>query len=113
MAKYRAKQDVIPIKAGDVVEFNDPLLPELANSFELYDGEEETKDFVDELNDSTKSEGTVSVINPSREDLKKRAAELQLDYAPNITTPKLLELVSQAENGKSDAGDADKPDTKE
>jgi hypothetical protein len=40
------------------------------------------------------------VVNPSREELKERAKELGIDFAPNITTERLLEMVraKEAEN---------------
>lgn len=37
------------------------------------------------------------LINPSRDELKARAQELGIDFAPNISTEKLLELVRAKE----------------
>ena len=47
----------------------------------------------DEDNDNPKQ----PLINPSREELKERAQELGIDFAPNITTERLLELVRAKE----------------
>lgn len=41
--------------------------------------------------------GRQPLINPSREELKARATELGIDFAPNIGTEKLLELVRAKE----------------
>ena len=88
MAKYKALQDVPPhIKAGDIANFEEPLIPEYQKLFEAYTGEEVAAS-ADE-NDPVRT----ALINPSRDDLKKRATELDIFFAPNITTDKLLELV--------------------
>lgn len=125
MAKYRAKTDAVhPYKTGDIVEFKEPLVPGFVAHFEPYDGDEEVTDIEarNPLNDPTAAgtqldlggptpanpdrqtgnsgEGDVDrqpLVNPSREELKARAAELGIDYAPNITTEKLLELVRAKE----------------
>ncbi len=44
-----------------------------------------------------KEESAPSDVSSEREDLKARAAKLNLSYAPNIQTPKLRELVEDAE----------------
>lgn len=46
--------------------------------------------------------GRQSLVNPSREELKARASELGIDYAPNISTEKLLELVKDKEAEKDE-----------
>lgn len=92
MAKYKALQDLPPhIKLGDIVEFGEPLVPEYQKIFEAYNGDEEVAE-IDE-NDPVRT----ALINPSRDDLKKRATELDIYFAQNITTDKLLELVKDGE----------------
>jgi ssDNA-binding replication factor A large subunit len=94
MPKYRALVDVLPnIKAGDIVTINDDLIPEYKNKFERVIDESGS----DEDTDKTE------IINPSREDLKAKAAEYGLDHAPNISTPKLLELVQAEEERRAKA----------
>lgn len=102
MSKYRAKVDVLPIKKGDIVEFKDPLIPEYESKFEAYTGEEAPA--VNELDAEIGENGggTVAIVNPSREELKKLAADLQIDYAPNIPTDKLLSLVQEAQKAKDE-----------
>ena len=90
MGKYVALIDIPPnIKAGDVIE-----LGELTPDFEkltrpLDGGEAEAKD--DEDPDKE------AVINPSRDELKARATELGINFAPNMPTERLMELVKEAE----------------
>jgi hypothetical protein len=99
MAKYKALQDVPPfIKAGDIANFDQPLIPEYQKLFEAYSGEEAAVEIDDD--DPLKQ----ALINPSRDELKKRAQELEIDFAPNITTDKLLELVKTAEEKKAGEG---------
>lgn len=94
MAKYRAKIDIPPgIKAGEVHEFKDELLPEFAPHFEKVGDNEETV----ELDEDRKS-----LINPSRDELKARANELGITFASNIPTDKLLELVKEKEAENAD-----------
>lgn len=94
MPKYRALVDIPPnIKAGEVVEVNDELIPEFKKKLELVSGNDED----DEVDDATKS----GVVNPSRTDLKARAAQLGVDFAPNISTPRLMELVKEAEDAEA------------
>lgn len=141
MAKYRVKDDSVhPYRTGDIVEFNDPLVPGFQSRFEPYDGDEEVTDIAarNPLNDPSAAntqldlggklpgggerqegentpqfvgdgesnlgngggEGSGNqqpVINPSRDELKERAKELEIDFAPNITTERLLELVRAKE----------------
>jgi len=105
MTKYRALVDIPPnIKAGEVVEVNDELIPEFKKKLELVSEDAE-------VDETTKS----GVINPSRTDLKARAAQLGIDFAPNISTARLMELVKEAEDAEAaklqkdgDNGDGDK-----
>ncbi len=88
MAKYRAKVDVPPgIKAGDVVNFEEPLVPSYEKLFEKV-GESD-----DEDDDADKT----FVGNPDRNTLKDRATELGINFAPNIPTDRLIELITEAE----------------
>lgn len=89
MAKYRAKQDLPPnIKAGDIVETENDLIPEYVPLFERV-GEDE------EVSDKT------VILNPSRDELKARANELGINFASNIPTERLMELVKEAEEKKA------------
>ncbi len=123
MAKYRAKDNfVYPYKTGDIVEFKDPLSDGFKGHFEPAPDDAETTDVEarNPLRDPTAA-GTQlntggklpsgekqepdgggsgepeAIINPSREELKARAKELGIDFAPNITTERLLELVQAKE----------------
>lgn len=92
MTKYRAKVDVPPgIKAGDIVDFQEPLVPSYASRFEPY-------------NEPAEKE---AVINPSRDELKARATELDITFAPNIPTERLIELVKEAEDKLEGGGGSD------
>jgi hypothetical protein len=90
--KYRALEDMAPtIKKGDIAEFTDELDPRLKGKFAPADADETTTHgVVDQELDG----------NISRDDLKIKATELGIDFAGNISTAKLLELVKakMAEN---------------
>lgn len=90
MPKFRAKVDVAPeIKKGDIVEFNDPLVEGYKNHFEpVEDGEAVDDAVVDDPD---------LIVNPSRTALKARATELNINFASNIPTDRLVELVKEAE----------------
>lgn len=93
MTKYRAKEDISPnVKKGDIVEITDELIPEFKSKLELYNE-----------NDGEKVDSTEKTVvtNPSRTDLKARATQLGLDFAPNIPTERLMELVKEAEDKKA------------
>ena len=125
MAKYRAKTDAVhPYRTGDIVEFNDPLVDGFKAHFEPYDGDEAVTDIDarNPLNDPTaagtqlnlggktpagneqnldgedggEGGGSQTVINPSRDELKKEAEELGINFAQNIPTDRLLELIKEA-----------------
>lgn len=92
MAKYKALKDVPPeIKAGDIVEFKKPLVPSYKGLFERYvapkDDEEDDKDLI---------------TNPDRNALKARATELEINFASNIPTDRLIELIKEAEEKSAD-----------
>lgn len=91
MARYRAVSDFPPsVKQGDVVEFEDDLLPELKPYFERY--------VEDELTDKTVTDETDTIVtNPDREKLKARATELEIPFASNIPTARLMELIEEKE----------------
>lgn len=100
MAKYRAKKAFPPnIKVGDIVETDKELIPEYAPHFERVDGDSSEKE---------------EIINPSRDELKAKATELGIDFAPNITTDKLMALVKEAEDkNEGDGGAGDGEDNEE
>lgn len=89
MAKYRAKVDVPPLKAGDIMVAQDPLVPEYADKFERVGEDAEAVDEKQPL------------VNPSRDELKARATELDVTFASNIPTERLMELVKEAEDKKA------------
>lgn len=90
MAKYRALKDSPPsIKVGDIVTFNDPLIPEFASKFEPVSDDEGGDDDDKQI-----------IGNPSRDWLKARAAELEIVFASNTPTAKLQELVTEAQAAK-------------
>lgn len=86
MAKYRVKTaGIFPgFGVGDIVSAEEELVPGLKAHLEPYAGDEEV---------TKKSE----IINLSRDDLKARATAAGVDFAPNITTEKLQQLVIEAE----------------
>ncbi len=118
MAKFRAKSNApYPYREGDIVEFQEPLVGGYVNHFEDYAGDAEVTNIYDRnpLNDPTAggtqldlgrtpggSTSTEVVVNPSREELKAEADELGINYAPNIPTDRLFELVKEA-RAKKDA----------
>lgn len=112
MTKYVAKADVSPkIKKGDIVEFNDPLIPEYQNLFEKYDGqtEEAEKQTAGDNDDPVKT----GIINPDRNALKAKATELGINFADNIPTVRLSELIQEAEAKRQDSqgeGDSNESD---
>lgn len=93
MAKYRALVDIPPnVKAGDIVSATEEIVPGLKDKLVAVGDDEE-------LSDTT---GNISLEgNVSREALKKRADELNIDYASNIATAKLFELVKEAQDAKA------------
>lgn len=99
MGKYRALTDMPPVKKGDVVEFKEPLVDGLKNHYVAV-GDSEGVAVIGE-DARSEIEGLLDLNgNVSREDLKKRATELELDFAPNIPTAKLLELVKEAQEAQ-------------
>lgn len=101
MPKFVAKfdNDPYPLKKGDVIDVKE-LEPGLVSKFDPYNGSDaptETEDLVDPAV-TADLQGNVS-----REDLKKKAIELGIDYAPNIQTNKLQALVdAKLAEGKVD-----------
>jgi hypothetical protein len=94
--KYRAKVDIPPnVKAGDIVEANDELVPAFKSLLEKVGDDEELTDLSD-------NDDGVIIANPSRDELKARATELEITFAPNIPTDRLIELIKEAE-AKKDA----------
>lgn len=117
MTKYIARKDNPPaFKVGDIVEAENELLPIYKDMLEKYDGDLEVGQNANDedgkiiegtaLNDGAKHE---EVGNLSRDDLKARADALGIDYAANISTAKLVELVvaKEAENESDDDNDKD------
>lgn len=97
MTKYRAKVDIPPnVKAGDEVTLKDKILPEYEKLLEPIGEAEDEGTGTDD--------GDKDIItNPDRNELKKRAEELGLNFASNIPTDRLIELIAEAENaGGSD-----------
>lgn len=96
MAKYKALADILPIvKAGDIVELQEEPIPEYRSLLQPVGEGEEVTDNVDEDDPLT------LVTQPSRDDLKKRASELNINFAPNIPTERLIELIGEAEAKKA------------
>jgi hypothetical protein len=109
MAKYKALQDILPnVKAGDIVEVKDEIIPEYKKLLEPYNGDEEVTIRSEETVDTDKT----AVVNPSRDELKARATELGINFASNIPTERLLELVKEAEE-KDASGSDDKDSDKD
>lgn len=106
MAKYRTIKDFPPnLKVGDIAEFKDELPPSLMPHFEPYEGEEE----VTEVDDTI-------ITNPDRNKLKERATELEINFAPNIPTDRLIELIKEREAAlvnQNDDGDGDADEDQE
>lgn len=104
MAKYRALVDIPPhVKKGDVVELTKDPVPGMKERLEKVGDDEKVTDV----------SGNIDLTgNVSREQLKARADELNLEYAGNISTAKLFELVKEAQEAKAPAddnsGDGDK-----
>lgn len=108
MAKYRALVDIPPnVKQGDVVTLTEEPVPGMKERLVAVGDDEKVTD----------TTGNISLEgNVSREALKLRADELNLDYASNISTAKLLELVKEAQEAKAaelaaangDGGETDK-----
>lgn len=97
MAKYRALVDIPPsVKAGDIVEALEELIPEFKSKLEL-------------VSDDEKVEEKTLLTNPNREHLKAEAAELGLTFASNIPTDKLISIIDEAKAEKA-KDDADKDD---
>jgi hypothetical protein len=87
MTKYRALADIAPhITRGDIVNFQE----------ELVDG---YKKLFEQVGDSEVIEGESEGLigNPDRNALKARATELGINFAPNMPTDRLVELVKEAE----------------
>ena len=100
--KYRAKVDIPPnVKAGDIVEAHEELVPGMAERLEPVNDSEE----LTELGQVDGSGEKTLITNPSRDELKARATELGINFASNIPTDRLVELIAEAE---AKAGDGDK-----
>ena len=91
MPKFQAlfDNDPYPVKKGDIVELKE-LVPGLEKKFRPYNGREPAVDPTENLDPAVIEDLTGNV---DREGLKKKAIDLGIDYAPNITTPKLQALV--------------------
>lgn len=107
MAKYRALVDVPPgIVAGQIVSFKEPLVDGYKPLFTPVTAEE------------AKEDGVKTVIaNPSRDELKARAAQLEITFASNTPTDKLIDLIkekeAELEAAKEAEGENDDSDDKE
>lgn len=99
MAKYVAVKDFPPnIKQGDEVEFNDKLDESLVPYFRPIG--EAVSEQADETDDTI-------VTNPDREKLKARATELEITFASNIPTARLMELIKEKEAELADNSEDD------
>lgn len=95
MTKYRAKVDVPPgIKAGDVVDFKDPLVPGYVPLFDKADDGDELTNRT--AGDNLNSERTAT-INPSLDVLKAHLEELGIEFRDDLTVIELFQLLSDAE----------------
>lgn len=103
MAKYRALVDVPPgIVAGQIVSFKEPLVDGYKPLFTPVTAEE------------AKEDGVKTVIaNPSRDELKARAAQLEITFASNTPTDKLIDLIKEKEAELEAEGENDNSDDKE
>lgn len=102
MAKYIAVKDFPPnIKQGDEVEFMDDLDETLKPYFRS----------ANEVSAEEKVEGQDTddtiITNPDREKLKARATELEIPFAPNIPTARLVELIKEKEAALAEDSDDD------
>lgn len=100
MPKYVALQDVPPsVKKGDIVTIKEPLVPSYKDKFAPYSPAqaEETKPDADD--------GKTVVRNPDRNALKDRATELGINFAQNIPTERLIELIQEAESKQNAGGE--------
>lgn len=106
MTKYRTIKDFPPnLKVGDIAEFKDELPPSLASYFERLSGEDEGGVDTDSI-----------ITNPDRNKLKERATELEINFAPNIPTERLIELIKERETAlanQNDDGDGDADEDQE
>lgn len=100
MARYIAKVDIPPhIKKGDEVRIDNPLIPEFA---------ERLTPVVDEDDSDSEDDDKTIVTNPDRNSLKARATQLGINFASNIPTDRLVELITEAEEkAKTDEGSGD------
>jgi hypothetical protein len=107
MTKYRALQDIPPnVKAGDIVEVKNKLVPAYEKLLRpIAEGASEPED-----TDVDNPKKTL-VTNPDRNDLKKRATELGINFAPNIPTDRLIELVTEAEKKAAEETDDSSDDS--
>jgi hypothetical protein len=103
MAKYIAIKDFPPnIKQGDEAEFADDLDETLKPYFTPAGGAASAEKVENQDTDDT------IITNPDREKLKARATELEIPFAPNIPTARLIELIKEKEAAQAeDSGDSD------
>lgn len=100
--KYRAKVDIPPnVKAGDIVETDEELVPGIKERLEPVSDDEELTELGQVDDDGNKT----LITNPSRDELKARATELGITFANNTPTDKLVELIAEAE-AAAKGGDA-------
>lgn len=97
--KYRAKVDIPPnVKAGDIVEASEELVPGIKERLEPVSDDEE----LTELGQVDDGGNKTLITNPSRDELKARATELEINFASNIPTDRLIELIAEAEAKKAE-----------
>jgi hypothetical protein len=84
--KYRALVHIPPgVKAGDIVEINDPLIPEYQGKLEPV-GDNEAVDV------PSKS----AIINPSLDDLKEHLASNGIEWSDDMTVVDLFAKLQEA-----------------
>lgn len=111
MARFIAKVDIPPnVKAGDVVTAKEPLIPEFANLLEKIGGRSEPTKVGEpkEPGSETETETDQTLItNPDRNLLKDEATSLGINFAPNIPTDRLIELIKEARARKTETDETD------
>lgn len=127
--EYQALADRPPnIRKDRIYNFNDPLIPEYQKLFGPVNengvrtdhaGKDIVADKVgfrgpdgntnpDDGGQQTNADphridggGNILTVNPSRDDLKSKATDLGIQFASNIPTDRLVELIAEAEAAKS------------
>lgn len=100
MAKYRVVKPINSrVKVGDVVELNDPIIPEYKDK--LVPASEDDEVTTQTAGDNDHPVKT-AIVNPNRDELKDRASKLGINFASNIPTVTLIELIQEAEAKRQD-----------